>query len=230
MRAHEKTGAGPGRCSRLGVFLALSVIPWAGCGEDATGWLGEDAIITGKVQNWTRGGGAVINYLPDASSTVPGQAILGADGAFAATLPRAVRTAPWGQVIGSVAGCSQAKEGVNPPDLQLMKLTLFVIEPNDVVNFRLWQTTGAITDDPTGTTSVLYLYAATDGTIEGTNECPRLGSGVSDVSTFDLNLRKGWNSVLLTYRSLRSTTTPLLVDLRTARPPAAATWWTVKVD
>lgn len=227
MYTRQRVRTDPARYSRRCLTLAFSISLWAGCGDGAAGWLGEDAIIKGKVQNWTRGGGSVIEYLPDASSMVLGRVPLGEDGSFTATLPREVRTAPVSKHFGSAGGCTQTKE-VTPPDLALTQLIFYVTEPNNVSNFRLWQTTGAITGDPIGAINVLYYYASTDGSITGKDECPT-PDRMPNVNTFDVHLRKGWNSILLTYLSLGRAETPISIDVRTARPPADAAWWAVTV-
>jgi hypothetical protein len=160
------------------------------------GWIGEEGIVRWKTYNPDNGEDIVLAEAP-----------ISAEGNFSLTLPV-------GKVLDRELFPFEPGTFCGPDALNTIEATPSLIKLTITEGFSVYASADSDEDlgrlrfeSPDPSKSLSYLYATSDATITG--ECVEVsagsGGGGSSTLRFDLDLKAGWNEVVLTSAETAST-------------------------
>lgn len=201
-----------------------------GCGG-ADGFLGEDAVLHGEIEGWTRGPGyslsAAVLRLPTATQPLT-SAPIRASGSFDIELPSSGDIADamtTGGVVGGGDGCSSVPT-IAPADAKSAQLLLSVTKPGSTPAPLLLFSRKLGGLPHSGDTTASILYTDRDSRIDGKLRCGTEGSSAS--VDYHVTLRKGWNTILSRYQEvvISQTGTRIVAESFNGPLPPELTWQT----
>ena len=171
-------------------------------------------LLTGKVENWTRGERIVKagSFLNGSIVNLPGQTTTNSSGEFSFQLPKESEIAPLLTVQNFAGGCASSTIITSPPSLKgLVVGGLRVFGSTGIAGGQITQATpGGNTQPPTAGSKQIYrFFADSDATVKG------VCSFQSNSINYDLTFVKGWN-VLVGESG---------VSIKTATIPNDAKWY-----
>lgn len=204
--------------TRLAAFFALFATQVAGCEGGTPDFLGDPAMISGRIANWTKGRGYTLEATQYYIGTLLATADIEADGSFRITMPplAKVRTFEVGeQFHGTPPACRDGSVSIST-DKYAMAAVLF--------GTRRDQELGHVTfagksDESHRGPEATFLYVDRPLRQHGALTCSVYG--VDHKLSFDISYLPGLNRVFESFSPIESY---LIVGKHTGTVPADAEW------